>query len=74
MQTLSDLPEDLPVPSDDGACDHLQNAKLPSIKLPATNDSQVDFSSISGRVVIYLYPMTGRPDKKLLFVFTRRFL
>lgn len=65
MQTLTDLPKDLPIPSDDGACDHLQNTKLPSIALPTTNDSLVDFASISGRVVIYLYPMTGRPDTAL---------
>jgi peroxiredoxin len=65
VQTLADLPKDLPVPSDDGACDHLKNTKLPSIKLSTTNNSQVDFSSISGRIVIYLYPMTGRPDTAL---------
>jgi len=65
VQTLTDLPKDLPVPSDDGACDHLLNTKLPSIKLSTTNDSLVDFSSIRGRVVIYLYPMTGRPDTAL---------
>ena len=65
MKTLTDLPKDLPIPSDDGACDHLQNTKLPSIKLSTTNNSQVDFSSVSGLVVIYLYPMTGRPDVAL---------
>ncbi len=65
MQTLTDLPKDLPVPSDDGACDHLLNTKLPSIKLSTTNDSLVDSASISGRVVIYLYPVTGRPDTAL---------
>jgi peroxiredoxin len=65
LQTLTDLPKDLPVPSDDGACDHLLNTKLPSIKLSTTNDSLVDFASISGRVVIYLYPMTGRPGTAL---------
>lgn len=65
MQTLTDLPKDLPKPNDDGACDHLNNLSLPSVKLSTTNDEIIDFSSIKGRVVVYLYPMTGQPDKAL---------
>lgn len=65
MQTLTDLPEDLPQPQDDGACDHLKNVKLSSINLATTDGLQVDFSAIIGRLVIYLYPMTGRPDTAL---------
>lgn len=65
VQNLNNLPRDLPVPFDDGACDHLLYRKLPSINLSTTDDSIVDFSSIKGRVVIYLYPMTGRPDTTL---------
>jgi peroxiredoxin len=65
LQTLRDLPKDLPKPLDDGACDHLRNISLLSIKLSTTDDLPVDFSAINGRVVIYLYPMTGRPDKAL---------
>ena len=65
MQTLTDLPEDLPQPQDDGACDHLKNVKLSSINLATTYGLQVDFSAIIGRLVIYLYPMTGRPDTAL---------
>lgn len=65
MQTLTDLPQDLPKPEDDGACDHLHNRSLPPVKLNTTNNEVIDFSSIKGRVVIYLYPMTGQPDKAL---------
>ena len=57
------LPQDLPVPSDDGACDHLRGAKLPSIELKATSGAKVDLSR-EGRpwLVVYCYPRTGRPD------------
>jgi hypothetical protein len=36
------LPDDLPVPYDDGAADHLRGASLPSIALPATDGTAVD--------------------------------
>lgn len=62
---LTNLPKDLPKPVDDGACDHLHNLKLPSVTLFTTDDQSIDFSTISGRVVIYLYPMTGQPDTAL---------
>jgi hypothetical protein len=31
MADLFDLPKDLPVPTDDGACNHLQGKDLPSL-------------------------------------------
>lgn len=64
MASLDQLPENLPVPVDDRACNHLQGFSLPSIQLPATNGQLVDFSSLKS-VVIYCYPMTGRPDAQL---------
>ncbi len=64
MASLDQLPENLPVPVDDGACSHLQDFSLPSIMLPSTNGQLVDFSSLKS-VVIYCYPMTGRPDVQL---------
>ena len=57
------LPEGLPVPLDDGACDHLPDLTLPSIALKATDGQQIDLSSLSGRTVVYAYPRTGRPDQ-----------
>ena len=55
------LPDDLPVPQDDGAARHLTGAKLPAIGLPATDGSTVDLSKLQGRTVVYIYPRTGRP-------------
>ena len=60
-----ELPKDLPVPQDDGACDHLIGMKLPSIALPSTRGRAVDLSGLGGTTVIYIYPRTGRPDQEL---------
>jgi peroxiredoxin len=61
MNKLIELPQDLPIPVDDGACNHLLGISLPSISLPSTQGECVDLSAIAGRVVIYCYPMTGQP-------------
>lgn len=58
---LSDLPKELPRPIDDGAAAHLTGMALPQVTLPATNGAAIDLAGIPGRVVIYVYPMTGRP-------------
>lgn len=65
MANLTDLPDDLPVPVDDGACDHLPGAVVPSIALPSTAGRLVDLSTLAGTVVVYCYPMTGRPNVPL---------
>jgi peroxiredoxin len=62
---LHNLPQDLPVPEDDGACDHLTGADLPSLSLPSTNGDEVDLSARPGTTVVYIYPRTGRPDQEL---------
>ncbi|MDC3332954.1 peroxiredoxin [bacterium] len=64
MTSLNKIPENLPIPEDDGACDHLLGLSLPNIQLLATNGEKVDFSSLRS-VVIYCYPMTGRPSADL---------
>jgi peroxiredoxin len=51
----------IPAPSDDGATAHLSGAALPSVPLPATDDSTVDLAALRGRTVVYAYPRTGRP-------------
>lgn len=61
MEKLTDLPTDLPLPVDDGACDHLLGESLPLIALSSTQGRSVDLSAIADRVVIYCYPMTGQP-------------
>ena len=62
-QSLS-LPDNLPVPQDDGACAHLPGLKMPQLALPTTAGSTVDFSSLTGRSVIFCYPKTGLPGKE----------
>lgn len=62
MKDLSKLPENLPVPEDDGACDHLPGTRIPSAPLSATSGDIVDLAVLYGTVVIYFYPMIGRPD------------
>jgi len=59
------LPEDLPVPLDDGAARHLPGMRLPDLALPATDGSSVNLSKLDGRTVIYAYPRTGRPGAQL---------
>ena len=62
---LSELPAGLPTPIDDGACDHLLGMNLPEISLASTQGDEVNLSLLSGLTVIYIYPMTGRPDTPL---------
>ncbi|MFN8005870.1 MAG: peroxiredoxin [Terriglobia bacterium] len=62
---LYSLPEDLPMPEDDGACDHLHQARLPSLHLKATSGHTVDLSTEGCPwLVVYCYPRTGRPDEE----------
>jgi peroxiredoxin len=51
----------IPAPLDDGAARHLVGARIPSVLLQATDGRSVDLSALSGRVVVYAYPRTGRP-------------
>ncbi len=64
---LGVLPDDLPVPNDDGAADHLVGLPIPSIALAATNGENVDLHDASRRrrLVVFAYPRTGRPDVDL---------
>lgn len=60
---LYSLPEDLPVPVDDGASDHLPGMRVPSVLLASTSGELVDLASLPGTTVVYCYPRTGRPDR-----------
>ena len=62
---LFELPGNLPVPVNDGAADHLKGMALPDIALRSTDGSRVQLASLSGHIVIYVYPMTGRPGVAL---------
>ncbi len=39
-----ELPDGLPVPTDDGRCDHVTGMELPAIALPSTGGGTVDLS------------------------------
>ena len=58
------LPDDLPVPVDDGAADHLRGAALPAITLPATDGTSVRLDVLDGLSVVFAYPRTGRPGEE----------
>jgi len=66
MKDLSKLPDDLPVPVDDGACAHLPGTRIPSVPLTATTGEIVNLGALPGTVVAYVYPMIGRPDSQPL--------
>ena len=55
----------IPQPSDDGKADHLVGQALPDVSLPTTAGADVNVSTFNGWAVIYVYPMTGRPDRDL---------
>jgi peroxiredoxin len=61
---LYELPHDLPVPLDDGACAHLTGISLPAVPLVSTAGRMVDLATLGGRTVVYGYPRTGRPDQE----------
>ena len=56
------LPPDLPVPVDDGACDHLPGAPVPSVRLRSTSGGWAELVEIAARPsVLFFYPRTGEP-------------
>ena len=55
----------LPRPQDDGAARHLPGSRVPLVALPATDGPSVALGELPGRSVVYIYPMTGRPDVAL---------
>ena len=63
MSDVYTLPTDLPVPEDDGACNHLLGQMLPQLTLDSTQ-GPVSLRALSQeRLVLYVYPRTGRPDR-----------
>lgn len=66
MPDLTRLPPDLPQPTNDGAAAHLPGLRVPNVTLESTTGSRVRLDSLgSGRTVIYVYPLTARPDQEL---------
>lgn len=60
------LPDNLPVPVDDGSADHLVGLALPNLTFAATDGRKVNLAGLGpGRTVVYLYPLTGVPGTDL---------
>jgi peroxiredoxin len=60
---LYTLPEGLPVPTDDSACDHLPRLSMPALTLESS-PGPVNLQALAvARLVLYVYPRTGRPDR-----------
>jgi peroxiredoxin len=58
---FTQLPANLPVPEDDGACAHLRGRHLPDLSLVSTSGHHVNLYQRPGLSVLYAYPLTGRP-------------
>jgi len=65
MMPAPELPEGLPAPVDDGACNHLVGMKMPAVDLISSSGRAVDMSKLDGLSVIYIYPMSGEDDSVL---------
>ena len=63
--SFTQLPANLPVPKDDGASDHLLGKPLPDVTLASTSGQPVNFCQRQGVIVLYAYPLTGRPGVPL---------
>lgn len=61
--SIHQLPAGLPEPLDDGGADHLLGASLPSIVLDSSQGSFDLAAAAVGRLVLYVYPRTGTPDR-----------
>jgi len=66
MNELNQIPADLPRPADDGAADHLAGRAVPPVSLTSTIGGNVALDELGpGRTILYIYPLTGRPDTDL---------
>jgi peroxiredoxin len=62
-EELLSLPADLPVPVDDGECDHLPGLVVPSAVLESTQ-GPIDLADLfSGLGVLFVYPRAGLPGQ-----------
>jgi peroxiredoxin len=62
---LTSLPAGLPIPLDDGLAAHLEGLQLPDVSFASTSGELVNLSRYQHKLVIYVYPLTGRPDVAL---------
>ena len=62
---FTQLPANLPVPEDDGACTHLRGRHLPDLFVLSTSGDYINLRHRPGLIVLYAYPLTGRPGVPL---------
>jgi len=62
---LTQFPANLPVPKDDGACNHLLGSHFPDVSLLSTSGQHINLRNQPGLTVLYTYPLTGRPGVPL---------
>ena len=62
---FTQLPDNLPVPEDDGGASHLTGQRLPDMALYSTSGVSINLHERPGRLVLYAYPLTGRPGVPL---------
>jgi peroxiredoxin len=61
--SIYQLPDDLPIPVDDGAADHLGGLEIPGLVLDSSK-GPVDLAELAARrAVLYVYPATGIPGR-----------
>jgi len=59
---IYELPAGLPVPVDDGACNHLPGLAMPSVSLRSNKGRYVNVSKVSsGKAIFFFFPGAGRP-------------
>ena len=55
-----------PIPENDGAANHIEKSSIPSISLPNQEGNLLRLDrSDTFRMILYFFPMTGRPDMPL---------
>jgi hypothetical protein len=59
MDDIHTIPDDLPVPEDDGAADHLLGAAVPRIALKATTGESIRPDEPNDRSVLFCYGRIG---------------
>ncbi|MEV4436554.1 MerR family transcriptional regulator [Streptomyces sp. NPDC049585] len=66
MPDHAHVPATPPVPLDDGAAAHLPGMTMPRLELQGTGGKTIGLDALgAGRTVLYVYPLTGRPDADL---------
>ena len=59
------LPDELPIPVDDGAADHLPGSKAPGVELSSSQGESVRLDQVPGRTALFCYPRTGTPGQPM---------